>query len=105
MSGYLWDVEPLPDLDAIHEFALRLGPELRAYCESLTDTELSQYVDVGTPSGRDPEWERRIDILVHLINHGTVHRSELAHFLTSQGHSPGEMDYLEYVATTKRPPQ
>ena len=42
-------------------------------------------------------------MLAHLVNHGTQHRSEAALLLTQAGHSPGELDlivYLEEVVPT-----
>ncbi len=44
----------------------------------------------GEPRVR-PFWHT----LVHVVNHGTQHRSELARFLTDRGHSPGELDLLD----------
>jgi uncharacterized damage-inducible protein DinB len=34
--------------------------------------------------------------LVHLINHGTHHRSEVAAAITQLGHSPGDLDMMVY---------
>ncbi len=93
----LWDGEPLADLAAIQRFARRFGPELAHYAANLSPGALAEHVDIGTPNGLAPEWVRRADILLHLVNHGTVHRTELAHFLTSKGHSPGELDYLDFA--------
>ena len=36
----------------------------------------------------------RWEMLLHVINHGTQHRSEVAIMLTSLGHSPGDMEIL-----------
>jgi uncharacterized damage-inducible protein DinB len=106
MQAYLWDVTPLPDLAALSTFARLFGAELEAYVADLGDEHLMQQVDIGTAQGRSPEWVTRADILVHLVNHGTAHRSELAHWLTGLGHSPGEVDYMDHaVAQTRQEPR
>jgi uncharacterized damage-inducible protein DinB len=41
-------------------------------------------------------------ILVHIANHGTQHRSELALLLTANGLSPGRMDFLDFIRAKAR---
>lgn len=36
--------------------------------------------------------------IVHVVNHGTQHRSEAAAFLTGYGQSPGELDFDIFLA-------
>ena len=97
LAIHIEDVEQLPDLASMRAFAARFGAQLESYVAGLSAAELAEAVDIGTPRGRSPEWVRRENILIHLINHGTAHRVELAHFLTSKGHSPGDIDYLDFV--------
>lgn len=40
-----------------------------------------------------PVWQ----MLVHVVNHGTQHRSEAAALLTAEGRSPGELDLINYA--------
>jgi uncharacterized damage-inducible protein DinB len=40
-----------------------------------------------------PIWQ----MLVHVVNHGTQHRSEAAALLTGEGRSPGDLDLIDYA--------
>jgi len=43
------------------------------------------------------EGEAIWQMLAHVVNHGTQHRSEVAALMTEAGHSPGDLDMIDYV--------
>jgi uncharacterized damage-inducible protein DinB len=92
----LWDVEELteadlPTLDAVRARWQQDEQAMRSYLDSVSDADLNGYVRYLIPEGHVRErvlWT----CLVHVVNHGTQHRSEAAAILTSLGQSPGGMD-------------
>jgi uncharacterized damage-inducible protein DinB len=46
-----------------------------------------------SPSEEIPMWQ----LLAHVMNHGTQHRSEAATLLTEAGRSPGDLDMLDFA--------
>jgi uncharacterized damage-inducible protein DinB len=90
-DAYVWDfVEGLDDVAGLHELARRDDASLRTYLASLGDDALAEELSM-TPEERRPRWL----ILLHLLNHGTQHRTELARFLTDHDRSPGDLDLLD----------
>ncbi len=86
----------LPTLSALRERWSQEETALRKWVNGLRDEELNGLVRYPLPSGGVRErvlWHS----LVHLINHGTQHRSEAAALLTHYGQSPGEMDFNVFL--------
>lgn len=69
---------------------------MRAFLTELSDQSLMGNVSYqSSRSGKrytDPLWQ----LLAHVVNHATQHRSEAAEALTMLGHSPGDLDLLDY---------
>ena len=69
---------------------------MREYLVRLTDEDLTGLIRYTTDEGDKRErvlWH----CLLHVVNHGTHHRSEAAAILTDQGHSPGELDFTAFL--------
>ncbi len=78
---------PLPTVGALHQAWLVEWAAMDAWLTGLDDAAATSLRD-GLPV-----WQ----LLAHLANHGTQHRSEAAVLLTSAGHSPGDLDMIDYV--------
>jgi uncharacterized damage-inducible protein DinB len=94
----LFDGQPIDDDDrlelqpllSVEELRARWGEEwvaVDAWLPTLTDDAIAE-LDEGIPI-----WQ----LLVHVVNHGTQHRSEAAALLTADGRSPGELDLFDFA--------
>ena len=79
--------EPLPTIAGLQA---AWQDELRAMDEWLATLDDATLAAVEEEA---PMWQ----YLAHLANHGTQHRSEAAVLLTAAGHSPGDLDMVDFI--------
>ena len=86
----------LPTLHALQQRWNADEREMRAYLKGLSDADLNGIVRYAIPGGIVRErtlWH----CLLHVVNHGTQHRSEAAVMLTRLGHSPDDFDFTLFL--------
>jgi uncharacterized damage-inducible protein DinB len=87
--------QDIPDLAALAARSRAEADAWRAYLATLTDADLGgtlRYDVEGQPRER-VRWH----VIVHVMNHGTYHRGEIAAALTALGRSPGELDFTIFL--------
>lgn len=91
----LHEIESFPMLDSIAAYWKQEEAAMRAYLNSLQDSDVEGILRYDIPEGVRERvlWH----CLVHVVNHGTQHRSEIAAMLTSLGHSPGGIDMTLFL--------
>lgn len=96
-----WDAPDLslqdfPDFASLQECWTKEEKEMRAYLTTLRDEDLNghRYYTTGEGDARDRIlWH----CLLHVVNHGTQHRSEAAALLTEYHCSPGDLDFTRFL--------
>ena len=87
------DPTEFPDLAAVRAIWATVDLATRTFLDGLTDADLNRVYSHTLPDGRVfrlPLWQ----LMAHVANHGTQHRSEVAAMLTGFDRSPGDLDML-----------
>ena len=85
-----------PSLEALQRRWQLEEQRMRGYLQGLSDPELGRIVKYKRTGGQSQQnllWH----LLVHVVNHGTEHRSNVAAWLTEEGHSPGDLDIVHFT--------
>jgi len=88
--------EDYPTLTALQSRWQEEEKAMRAYLASLKDEDMESHLHYTTDTGIKRDrilWH----CLVHVVNHGTQHRSEAAALLTRYGQSPGDLDFTVFL--------
>ena len=66
-------------------------------------TDEAARAEVAYRDMRGKPWSKPLGQLVlHVVNHGTHHRGQVAGFLRSMGHTPPQLDLVRYYIATER---
>lgn len=90
-----------PNLASLRGRWAQEDAHLSNFLETVTEERLNGPLEYKTTKGilmREPLlWP----VMVHVVNHGTQHRSEAAALLTELGHSPGDIDLIIFLREQK----
>jgi uncharacterized damage-inducible protein DinB len=90
------DPDMAPDVAGLRTVWEQVNVRTMHFIDAATDDEFNRCMHLEFPNGLSkdvPLW----NLLLHVANHGTQHRSEVAAMLTEHGCSPGSLDMLFYL--------
>ena len=88
--------EDFPTFEALRAHWNTEEQALLQFVENVSDQALNDILEYRRTGG-EPRENILWHLMVHLVNHGTQHRSEAAAILTEFGHSPGDIDFIIFL--------
>ncbi len=88
-----------PSLDALADRWREEELKMQAFIESRSEADLAAWVSYSTTSGK-PQGNTVWRALMHVVLHGQQFRGEAGAHLAGLGHSPGDLDFLQYMRET-----
>jgi uncharacterized damage-inducible protein DinB len=89
-----------PTLASLHTRWLEEERQLMDFVGALTDERLNNTFSYTNTIGQ-PFTRILWQVMAHVVNHGTQHRTEAAAMLTELGHSPGDIDLIGFLIETQ----
>jgi uncharacterized damage-inducible protein DinB len=87
----VWEALPLPDCRSLHQSSVQ---KLQTILNNNQDLEqVISYVNTSGDAFSDPMH----DIIVHVLNHSTYHRAQIAKEMRMHNIDPINTDYITYV--------
>ena len=92
-------LEPIdyPDQDAVRQKWDEVRDRVFAYITGLTTEDLHEIIEVDLPHRGGTYPNRRWEILLHMVNHGTDHRAQILARLHELGAMTVEQDLILYL--------
>ena len=88
--------EDFPTFDSLRTRWAQEEKALMSFVEEVTEEKLESKFKYNSTDGAPHErilWQ----VMAHVVNHGTQHRTEAAAILTDLGHSPGDIDLIVFL--------
>jgi uncharacterized damage-inducible protein DinB len=92
--------EEFPTLEALRARWAEEEKQLMDFVAGVSEERLNDTFDYRNTSGK-PFTKILWQVMAHVVNHGTQHRTEAAAILTDLGHSPGDIDMISFLIETQ----
>jgi uncharacterized damage-inducible protein DinB len=94
--------DEFPTVESLRTRWLEEEKRLMDFVSNVTEERLNSSFDYRNTAGK-PFTQVMWQVMAHVVNHGTQHRSEAAAMLTDLGYSPGDLDLISFLIETQQP--